>query len=226
MAITRLRALGVTDGTLTNTQINASAAIAKTKLAALDIVNADVNASAAIVSSKLGTLSGAQFPTGSIIQTLQANKTDTQLIESASFVDILTQAITPSATSSGILVMAYLSVNGNGHYDVRVTRNDVNIENASGTGVGIGNQVGSNRTRSTAHFYDVTNFNTTYSSNTPCIVLLDYPDTTSAVTYKIKAASPYDGTNYDVDINRQHSDSDTSWAATTITTLTVQEIKG
>ena len=34
MAITRLRALGVTDGTLTNTQINASAAIAKTKLAA------------------------------------------------------------------------------------------------------------------------------------------------------------------------------------------------
>ena len=52
MAITKLKALGVTDGTLTNTQINASAAIAKTKLAALDIVNADINASAAIDRSK------------------------------------------------------------------------------------------------------------------------------------------------------------------------------
>jgi len=53
MAITKLKALGVTDGTLTNTQINASAAIAKTKLASLDIVNADINASAAIAFSKL-----------------------------------------------------------------------------------------------------------------------------------------------------------------------------
>jgi len=53
MAITKLKALGVTDGTLTNTQINASAAIAKTKLAALDIVNADINNSAAIAFSKL-----------------------------------------------------------------------------------------------------------------------------------------------------------------------------
>jgi len=172
------------------------------------------------------TVPSVSMPTGSVLQTLQANKTDTQLIESASFVDILTQAITPSATSSGILVMAYLSVSGYGHYDVKVTRNDANIENASGTGVGIGNQVGSNRQRSAAHFYDVTNWNSTYSSNVPCIVLLDYPDTTSAVTYKIKAASPYDGTNYDIDINRQHSDNDLGWAATAITTLTVQEIKG
>ena len=52
MAITKLKALGVTDGTLTNTQINASAAIAKSKLASLDIVNADINASAAIARTK------------------------------------------------------------------------------------------------------------------------------------------------------------------------------
>tara|TARA_R110002020_G_scaffold194271_1_gene394973 strand:- start:102 stop:731 length:630 start_codon:yes stop_codon:yes gene_type:complete len=52
MAITKLKALGVTDGTLTNTQINASAAIAKSKLGALDIVNADINASAAIARTK------------------------------------------------------------------------------------------------------------------------------------------------------------------------------
>ena len=55
MAITKLKALGVTDGTLTNTQINASAAIAKSKLAALDIVNADINASAAIATTKVAS---------------------------------------------------------------------------------------------------------------------------------------------------------------------------
>ena len=55
MAITKLRALGVTDGTLTNTQINASAAIAKSKLASLDIVNADINASAAIATTKVAS---------------------------------------------------------------------------------------------------------------------------------------------------------------------------
>ena len=55
MAITKLKALGVTDGTLTNTQINASAAIAKSKLASLDIVNADINANAAIARTKFAT---------------------------------------------------------------------------------------------------------------------------------------------------------------------------
>ena len=55
MAITKLKALGVTDGTLTNTQINASAAIAKSKLGALDIVNADVNNSAAIATTKVAS---------------------------------------------------------------------------------------------------------------------------------------------------------------------------
>ncbi len=47
MAITKLKALGVTDGTLTNTQINASAAIA---------------------ASKLGTMDYANMPAGSIVQ--------------------------------------------------------------------------------------------------------------------------------------------------------------
>jgi hypothetical protein len=46
----------IVDGAIVNADINASAAIAKTKLASLDIVNADVNASAAIVQSKLATL--------------------------------------------------------------------------------------------------------------------------------------------------------------------------
>ena len=90
-------------------------------------------------ANAIGTLSGPNLPTGSVLQTLQANKTDKQLIESTSFVDILSQAITPSATSSGILIMAYVTSGGNGHWDFKVTRtvsggSEANIDNASGTG--------------------------------------------------------------------------------------------
>ena len=68
MALSKITAASITDNTITNTQINSSAAIAKTKLAALDIVNADINASAAIASTKLGTMTTANMPAGSILQ--------------------------------------------------------------------------------------------------------------------------------------------------------------
>ena len=46
-------------GVILNEHVNASAAIAKTKLASLDIVNADVNASAAIATSKIAGLAAS-----------------------------------------------------------------------------------------------------------------------------------------------------------------------
>ena len=55
MALSKITAASITDNTITNTQINSSAAIAKTKLAALDITNSDVNASAAIAASKVAS---------------------------------------------------------------------------------------------------------------------------------------------------------------------------
>ena len=49
----------IIDGSIVNGDISNSAAIAKTKLAALDIVNADVNASAAIAASKIAGLAAS-----------------------------------------------------------------------------------------------------------------------------------------------------------------------
>ena len=46
----------VADGAITDIKINASADIAKSKLASLDIVDADINASAAIVATKLDAI--------------------------------------------------------------------------------------------------------------------------------------------------------------------------
>ena len=104
MAITKLKALGVTDGTLTNTQINASAAIAKSKLASLDIVNADVNASAAIAQSKLAALTTANLPSGTpkymVMAELGANTSVTTT--STSYIDVGISITMPSAVISSL----------------------------------------------------------------------------------------------------------------------------
>jgi len=112
MAITKLKALGVTDGTLTNTQINASAAIAKTKLAALDIVNADINNSAAIAQSKMAALALANMPSGSVLQ-IQHAHSNLQMLYNASAnawtnINGLTVNITPTATSNKIFITGYV----------------------------------------------------------------------------------------------------------------------
>ena len=85
MAITKLKALGVTDSTLTNTQINASAAIA---------------------SSKLGNIGADKLPTGSVIQTIHGSTTTAGSTSSTSYIDTgLTCNITPQFSNSKILVM-------------------------------------------------------------------------------------------------------------------------
>lgn len=60
MTLTQITEKGIKDGEIVNADINASAAIAKSKLASLDIVNADINASAAIAGSKISPDFGSQ----------------------------------------------------------------------------------------------------------------------------------------------------------------------
>ena len=60
MTLTQITEKGIKDGEIVNADINASAAIAKSKLASLDIVNGDINASAAIVGTKISPDFGSQ----------------------------------------------------------------------------------------------------------------------------------------------------------------------
>ena len=139
MALSKITAASITDNTITNTQINSSAAIAKTKLAALDIVNADINASAAIaksklgalsivnadvasnagiVATKLGTMATANMPVGSIIQVVTLVKSTGHENNSypgytSLYADSDCLKITPTATSSKIIIQ-YMLDRGNG----------------------------------------------------------------------------------------------------------------
>jgi hypothetical protein len=85
MPLTKIQSLGITDGT---------------------IVNADINASAAIASTKLSGV-------GKVLQVIQTSKTDTFTTTSTSFVDItgLSASITPSSASSKILVLCDITFN-------------------------------------------------------------------------------------------------------------------
>ena len=222
IADTAITTAKITDANITTAKV-ADDAVTNAKIGAGAITNTEVNASAGIASTKLGSLTSA-LPTGSVLQTLQANKTDKQLIESTSYVDILSQAITPSATSSKILIMAYVTSGGNGHWDFKVTRtvsgsSETDITNSSSTVVGIGD-VDQTRQRSASHHWYKQ-----WDGTQATIVLLDHPSTTSTTTYKIKGSSLHDASSYDITVNYQYNTANQGYSATTITSLTVQEIK-
>ena len=86
MALTRIQSLGITDGT---------------------IVNADINASAAIAGTKL---TGA----GKVLQVVSTVKSDTFTLSSTTFTDItgMSVSITPSSASNKILVLANVNHTG------------------------------------------------------------------------------------------------------------------
>jgi hypothetical protein len=140
-----------------------------------------------------------------VLQIVNAIKTDAFTTTSTSYVDITgyTATITPSATTSKILVLTglALSADGSGRASVTLLRGATAIADSTGF-------AGSNQTSAA--------FNNLYLSQYVSISYLDSPATTSATTYKmqLKVAS---GTGY---INSQSG-------ATThgnVSTLTLMEI--
>ena len=112
MALTKIQSLGITDGT---------------------IVNADINASAAIDSTKLTGV-------GKVLQVVSAVKTDRQTTTSNnSFTDIsgLSVSITPSSASNKVLVLFTVNTAAsiNDHSGIKLLRGatDIFIGDASGT---------------------------------------------------------------------------------------------
>ena len=116
MAITKLKALGVTDGTLTNTQINASAAIA---------------------ASKIGTLSSSNMPSGSLVQSARAVSKDTQVANNTtSYVQVtgLSIAFTPLFANSIIeiftQVFIFAAPAGANGYGINIFKDGTRVSNS------------------------------------------------------------------------------------------------
>lgn len=158
----------------------------------------------AVIGGKLPT---AKLPTGSVLQVLQAVKTDTASTSSTSFVDItgLSLSITPTSATSKFLVQLNIGGVGNTLNAVRfnLVRNGTNIA-----------QPDSGTYKATIVPFPGTNTSVRGDS----ALWLDSPATSSAITYKVQWC--VDGsTGY---LNRHTGNTDYN----SISAITVWEIAG
>ncbi len=169
---------------------------------------------ATALTGNLPAISGASLTgitTGKVLQVLSATKTDTSTVATTTWTDVgsLSVAITPSATSSKILVTVAGCGNGGPGVDwapIRLVRDS--------TAIAIGDSATS-RTQVSTSMYD----NDSGNLVTFAINYLDSPSTTSATTYKVQWRHLSTGTMY---FNR--SSGDTTNAMRGTSTITVMEI--
>jgi len=175
------------------------------------IVDTDMLATSAVTNAKIASGNGGQ-----ILQVKQTVKTDTFSTTSTSFADVtgLSVAITPSSTSSKILVI----------YDVKASCGNIQIAFAllrDSTQIYLGDAAGSNRIRA-ASTIGSTGTGTSEARNPQgtVAVFLDSPATTSETTYKIQA-QVNQGTGY---VNRSEDDADQVYRARVPSSITVMEV--
>ena len=157
------------------------------------------------------------LPTGSVLQVVSTTKTDVFNTTSTSFIDVtgLSASITPSSTSSKILVTVFFNLAiSSGYMAMALLRRD-------STAICLGDASAS-RQRATAIHKGITNNNV---SEFLSVTFLDSPSTTSATVYKLQIKSENSGHN--VYMGRTPEDANNAtYGARYPSTITVQEIQG
>ena len=161
------------------------------------------------------------MPTGSVLQVVQTDKTDTASITSAStntFVDLpgMSVVITPSSASSKILVLFTVSIGSSvGTVHINLVRDATNIAVGGSSGSRLSSTIAY---RPAASPYTLETAPLSYT-------FLDSPNSTSAITYKLQGTlgSSYNSTYY---VNRSASDSDFDFGSRVTSTITVMEVAG
>jgi len=162
------------------------------------------------------TNSGTATGFGKVLQVVSATKTDTASSTSTSFVSSgLEVSITPSSTSSKVLVLAQPGIGGDaGSAGLGpILQRDSTVLNQA--------DAASSRSRySSVYWYQYGG----YDIVSMPIIYLDSPSSASSLTYKIM----YKTTNasYAVYLNRSSADSDSSGYGRGASTITVMEIAG
>ncbi len=173
------------------------------------------------LQNQLSGMTNLSLPTGSVLQVVSATKTDTWTYTgSTTLQDVtgLAATITPTSSSSKILVQVSLTFTASGRYSgARLLRGSTHIGGGASSG-----------SRSSVNVSPQANEGETgnaYVLRTSSFSYLDSPSTTSATTYKIQAGNPYDAaiTTY---VNRIQTDSDAAWSQRGSSTITVMEIAG
>ena len=158
------------------------------------------------------------MPTGSILQVKQTVKTNIFSTTSGNFNDVtgLTVDITPTASSSKILVMCYVNY-GTASDDVRLAARIVREEGGSDTIISQGDADG-NRTRA---MWIGRHANLNGAQEHVNIQFLDSPASTNTLSYKFQTGRIDGGT---LVVNDGRADTNDASHARPISTITVMEV--
>ena len=176
------------------------------------IVDTDMLATDAVTGAKIGSL-----PAGSILQVVQAEKTDVVSFTASAGVynTIFSASITPASTANKILIMWSSNVSA-----ATGQRGGFRILRGS-TAIGIGDAAGS-RVRSGQGGF---NTSSSVTEQVPVSqVLLDSPSTTSSTTYTLQCCMETSGgTTW---INKSQGDSDASSVYRSASHIILMEVAG
>jgi len=173
-----------------------------------------------VLNGTTGDISGSSLTgisTGKILQVKQFAKSDTVSAQpGSSFADIsgFTTTITPSSSSSKILVMVMINASGNDTTALRLLRGSSSILQ----GVTVTNKISVATGRYSGNASTGTNY---YGAEMDTLVKLDEPAVNTELTYKMQwRASNGSNTLY---LNRNTSDT-SQYAFRTVSTITLMEV--
>ena len=168
-------------------------------------------------NQSLSAVTSAGLPSGTVLQVKSVSSNTHQTINQTSYTDItgMSVSITPTSTSSKILVIASVSASkDNAHSGlVQLVRGSTAIGGGSGSGSHLNNVMFNIRDSSQ---YYVPSHSQSY---------LDSPSTTSATTYKLQGKTTQ--ASNPLYVNRTRNNNTTQeYDSPVATTLTVMEIAG
>ena len=158
----------------------------------------------------------AALPTGSVLQVVNATKTDSATINSTTFASLISASITPTSSTSKILVVANISFGGwNSTPCFRLNRGGTNILLSDSSGSRTQTTYGTHWSASNVLDF-VQNLTLSASMN-----YLDSPATTSSTTYAVYWADLNGQTSY---CNRSYGDANASWSPRSTSSIVLMEI--
>lgn len=168
-----------------------------------------------------GSLLGAGFPAGHVLQVKSTTKTDSFSTNSQSPIDVtgMNVNITPTSTSSKILVT--LALTWGGTYNVYVPAYVLRGSTVITTSTAVSK---TNQTRASFGFGGDPDSGFTYKLDSAVFNFLDSPSSTSELTYKLQWNTT--NTSHYVYLNRPENDNNDNYNIGGTSSITVMEIAG
>ena len=213
---------GIVDsGTLATDSVIA-AKVADDAVVAASLATDSVTADALEVSA----IAVADLPAGSVLQIVSTTKTDTYTFSasSAGYTDVtgLTATITPTASSSKILVQVNINFSSSMRY---AAANCIRTISGTNAQVGGGTASGGRPSVSVSSEANQDETNDEFLMRNSSFSFLDSPSTTAATTYKIQVGNSHESSSVNY-VNRSENDVDGAYSHRGQSTITLTEVAG